>query len=83
LVQGILRQKWWVETRFMARRTSHFYGNVKYITQMTTLHDRTTVQTNARISKQNRENCAIDDTSMKISTKHHYYILFLEKTAGQ
>ena len=28
------------------------------------------------ISKQNRESSANDDTSMKISTKHHHYILF-------
>ena len=37
-------KKRWVEPGCVASKTSRFYGNVKYNTNMTTLPDKTTVQ---------------------------------------
>ena len=45
------KKDWWVEPSFVPSQTSRFYCNVKYNTKMTTLHDRNTLQINARTFK--------------------------------
>ena len=42
------KNKYWVEPNFVVFKTSRFNRNVKYNIKMTTLHDRTTIKTNWR-----------------------------------